>query len=115
MIEILDTIAVNYPWIKDKCMFLTLHGSRAYGTNTKTSDYDFKGFLSCPKEFYFGSKHFEQVELKAPHPDTVIYDIRKFFSLAADCNPALIEVLFTDPSDHILVSSLGEEVLSHRK
>lgn len=56
----------------------------------------------------------EQIELKAPNPDVVIYEIRKFFNLAIDCNPAIIEVLHTDPSDHFIVSPIGEEILAHK-
>jgi hypothetical protein len=57
---------------------------------------------------------FEQAELKAPDPDAVIYDIRKFFNLAADCNPNIIEVLHTDPSDHFIVDPIGEVILEHK-
>lgn len=111
----LDIIASKSPhlcWIKDRCVFLTLHGSRAYNTNVETSDWDFKGICTPPKHLLFGSNGFEQAELK--EPDTVIYDLRKFFSLAANCNPSIIEVLFTDESDYIHVSDIGREILDHK-
>jgi len=116
--KILQIISNNSPhlsWINNRTLFLTRHGSHAYGTNIASSDEDFKGICVPTKEYFFGTMHrFEQVELKAPNPDTVIYDIRKFFNLAADCNPSIIEVLHTDPSDHILVSDLGQIILDHR-
>src|SRR5271156_6546414 len=94
---VLDTIVKHSPhlgWIEDRTVLLVRHGSHAYGTNTPASDEDFKGIAIPPKNYFLGTMHrFEQAELKAPEPDAVIYDIRKFFNLAADCNPNIIEVL----------------------
>lgn len=118
MSKLLNNIITKFPqysWIDKRTLFLTLHGSKAYGTDIEGSDSDFKGFCIPPKEYYFGLlKSFEQVELKTPDPDITIYEIRKFFRLASKANPSLIEVLFTEPSDHQFVSSLGEEVLDHK-
>jgi predicted nucleotidyltransferase len=92
---------------------LVRHGSHAYGTNVATSDEDFKGVCIPPKQYYYGMlQHFEQAELK--DPDSVIYEIRKFFNLAAASNPNIIEVLHVDPSDYVLVSPIGEIILEHR-
>src|SRR5271154_772879 len=115
---VLDLIVKNSPhlgWIQDGTVLLVRHGSHAYGTNNAASDEDFKGVAIPTKKYFLGTMHrFEQAELKAPDPDAVIYDIRKFFNLAADCNPAIIEVLHTDPSDHFIVSPIGEEILAHK-
>jgi uncharacterized protein len=114
----LDIIAKESPhlsWIKDRTILVVRHGSVAYNTNIEGSDEDFKGVTIPPSKYFFGFNHFfEQAELKDPNPDTVIYNIRKFFGLAAACNPNIIEVLFTDPSDHMLVSPLGETLINHR-
>jgi hypothetical protein len=40
--------------------------------------------------------------------------IRKFFRLAAACNPTVVEVLFTDPQDHVTVSAEGRLLLDRR-
>lgn len=115
---VLDIIVKNSPhmsWIEDRTCLLVRHGSHAYGTNTATSDEDFKGIAIPTKPYFLGTMHrFEQAELKAPNPDAVIYDIRKFFNLAADCNPNIIEVLHTDPSDHFIVSPIGRTILEHK-
>ena len=115
---VIETIAKRSPhlgWISNRTVLLVRHGSHAYGTNTATSDEDFKGVAIPTKEYFFGAtKRFEQAELKAPDPDAVVYDIRKFFNLAADCNPNIIEVLHTDPSDHFVVDSIGEIILEHK-
>jgi predicted nucleotidyltransferase len=105
----------NLTWLEDNTLFLTLHGSRAFGTNTETSDEDFKGICVPPLEYYLGfAKRFEQAEFKKPNPDIVIYEIGKFFRLAAECNPSIVEVLFTDPADHVYVNWAMEPVLRDR-
>ena len=91
----------NLSWLPGRTIFLTKHGSHAYGTNLPTSDLDLKGIAIAPKEYYLGTLNtFEQAEVRAPL-DAVIYDIKKFFRLAWDCNPNIIEVLYTDESDWI--------------
>lgn len=113
---VLDKIAKASPhlsWMQDKTALLVRHGSHAYGTNVATSDEDFKGVCIPPKQYFLGTMHrFEQAELK--DPDAVIYEIRKFFDLAANCNPNIIEVLHTDPKDHFVVSPIGEIILAHK-
>lgn len=117
--QVLDIIAKSAPhnkWIKENTIFLTVSGSRSFGTNLPESDTDFKGITISTKEYFFSSyKTFEQAELKDPHPDTVIYDIRKFFKLATSNNPNCLEMLYTDPSDHIIVDSIGQELLDHKQ
>ena len=116
--QVLDLIVKKSPhlkWIEQNTVLLVRHGSHAYGTNTPASDEDFKGIAIPTKKYFLGTMHrFEQAELKAPDPDAVIYDIRKFFNLAADCNPNIIEVLHTDPNDHFLVTPIGQEILDHK-
>ena len=91
----------NITWLPERTIFLTRHGSHAYGTALPTSDLDVKGIAIAPREYYLGfEKSFEQAESK--DPDLVIYDVRKFFRLAADCNPNIIELLFTDESDWLI-------------
>lgn len=91
----------NLSWLRSRTVMITKHGSHAYGTNIATSDLDLKGFAIAPKEYYLGNLHnFEQAEVREPL-DCVIYDIKKFWKLATDCNPNIIEVLWTDPADRI--------------
>lgn len=114
--EVINKIVKCSPhlhWMCSNTVLLVRHGSHAYGTSTPASDEDFKGIAIPTKEYFLGAiNRFEQAELK--DPDTVIYDIRKFFMLASDCNPNIIEVLHTDPSDHIIVDPIGEIILDHK-
>lgn len=104
----------NLSWLQDRTVFYTVHGSRAYGTHTPESDYDYKGIAIPPKEYFLGYMNvFEQAESK--EPDSVIYDIRKIFNLAADNNPNVIEVLFTDESDHKIVTPIGRKILDKKE
>jgi len=103
----------NLAWLGARTLFLTRHGSHAYGMATPESDLDLKGFVVPPRAYYHGfSQRFEQAEVR--EPDAVVYELRKFVKLAADCNPSVIEVLFTDPADHLGVTPLGEAVLGAR-
>lgn len=94
------------------------HGSQAYGTNTPTSDLDIKGVCIEPLSHLVGFLHrFDQYEksvAKGHEQDEVIYSLKKFASLAADCNPNIIEVLHVDDSDVLFCDEFGEELRSHR-
>jgi len=93
-------------------IYETVHGSRAYGLATETSDTDLRGvFVPPPLALTGFVAQPDQVE---PAAERVLYEIRKFFRLAAACNPTVIEVLFTDPQDHVTVSAEGRLLLDRR-
>lgn len=97
-------------WLEPSLLMLVKHGSHAYGLNTPESDLDLKGICIPPINYFLGAfNHFEQAELREPehNEECVIYDIRKFFILAANCNPNIIEVLWVDPTDIVRDSVLG--------
>lgn len=104
--------------IEKATILLSLHGSRAYGTNTDSSDYDYKGVAIPPKRYFFGSLfRFEQKEELVqngwPH-DKTVYDIRKFVKLASDCNPNIIEILFVPESCYQVLTKHGEMLVENR-
>lgn len=102
-------------WIHTNTAFLTLHGSRCYGTNKENSDYDYKGFCIPPKEYFISAtKKFEQTEQRQPC-DLVIYNINKFIKLAMDANPNILEILFTEESDHIYKNKIAEKILDNKE
>lgn len=102
----------NLEWLPTNTLFLTKHGSHAYGTSLPTSDLDLRGICIPPRQYYFGFGSFEQT--CQTEPDLTVFELRKFMRLAADCNPNAIEILFTDPSDHLVVSPQLEILLEHR-
>ena len=95
-------------------VFVTLHGSQAYGLANEHSDVDVKGICVPPRDVENNLfQRFEQAEnhpfvekdlehLKNPNNpkfESVIYSLRKFMVLAANINPNIVELLWTDPSD----------------
>jgi predicted nucleotidyltransferase len=94
-------------------LFETVHGSRAYGLAREGSDTDHKGVIVGPPAWYFGFRPSpEQVETGK---DRVLFELRKFVRLAAAGNPTLLEVLFTDPADHVVVAPGGARLLAARE
>ncbi len=106
----------NLEWIQDATIFLTLHGSHAYGTNTSASDVDVRGLCIPPKKYFYGYlEHFDQLQIHSTEQDFVNYNVVKFFEMAAKCNPNALEILFTDPQHHIHVTHIGTHLLQNRE
>jgi len=107
---------INKDTIEDITIYKVISGSQAYGTNNETSDTDIRGIAIVPdKEYYFGfTKNFEQYLDSTS--DTQIYDIRKFFNLAAKCNPSVVELLFiTKPECILLETKWSNMIKDNRK
>jgi hypothetical protein len=105
----------NLEWLSKRTLYLTRHGSHAYGTSLPTSDMDIRGIAVAPLHYYLGiSEVFEQTVQNEP-VDLTIFDIRKFIRLASDANPNALEIIFTDPSDHLLVHPLMEKLFEARQ
>ncbi len=103
----------NLPWLESRTILKVRHGSQAYGTNIPTSDLDVKGVAVAPPVYYSGiSKTFEQAESK--DPDQVIYELRKFLRLAAECNPNIIEVMWVNVGDVLECTHEGAWLLERR-
>lgn len=123
--------------IQSRIMLLTFAGSHAYGTSTPESDIDVRGICVAPLDIRLSSfKKFEQYEGEWPFShnrgfskkyynivakddknpeDLVIYDVAKAIKLIGECNPNMLELLFSDPEDYILLSTFGEELIGKRK
>lgn len=108
-------------------VLLVLTGSRQYGTNTLKSDYDYRGVFVAHQDTKVGMLGcIEQIDgggigtlLSKMLPDVpgldskdvVLYEIRKFFKLATDNNPGLLDVLFADQRDIAYCNDKGERIL----
>jgi hypothetical protein len=119
---------MNLDWLNKHTIYVTLHGSQAYGLANEFSDVDVKGICVPPREIEYHLYHrFEQAENtpqieeklgylknpKNPKFESVIYSLRKFFLLASEVNPNIIELLHTDPSDHFVKHPLMEKLLAN--
>lgn len=90
------------------------HGSHAYGLAREGSDTDHKGVAVPPRALLQDYRNaFEQVETH--EPDVVIYELRKFLRLASECNPNIIEVLWTGPEDRVVWAPAADLLAQHRK
>lgn len=121
---------MNLDWLDKNTIYVTLHGSQAYGLANQFSDVDVKGICVPPREVEYHLYHrFEQAEnnpqiearlshLKNPQNpkfESSIYSLRKFFLLAAEVNPNIIELLFTAPEHHFICEPLMAEVIANRE
>ena len=96
-------------------IFECVAGSRLYGTSTETSDYDYRGIIIPSKEYFLGfAKKVEQIIDSKDGNDRVLWELRKFFSLALDCNPSIIEILFVPEDRWIQSSDIWKQIISHR-
>lgn len=102
----------NDPLLKDNILFLTVAGSHAYGTNVETSDLDIRGVVLERETDTLGLTDFEHyIDAKT---DTVIYTLKKFLKLVKECNPNIIEMLYSKPEHYLYVSPLGKLLLYNR-
>jgi predicted nucleotidyltransferase len=92
-------------------IFYTRAGSHAYGLNTENSDEDFRGVFVGNPENVVGLFPVEHCEYTG---DNLVYELRKFITLARDCNPNIIELLFVDGSDILLATPLWERIREKR-
>lgn len=98
-------------------------GSHLYGTNVPTSDEDFGGvFIADLDEYYFGFARVEEVDFSKVSklesgknaPDAIdckTYEIRKFFKLAMENNPNVIEQMFIPEAQLVNCTEIGKRIL----
>jgi predicted nucleotidyltransferase len=110
-----------------RTIFLTVSGSRAFGFSSPTSDWDYRGIVIPPLDSYIGilgkfehmvdsdknnpvSKYYPDGLLQ-PDADMQLLELTKFVSLAAQNNPSIIEILFTDPRFFVIKTPIMDRLL----
>lgn len=100
---------MNIKDIEPFVVFSCVAGSRAYGTSTPESDTDVRGLFRLPQEAFLGlNDAVKQVSDKKN--DVTFWELRRYFELALDCNPNIIEILWT-PVDCVLETTPVMELL----
>lgn len=112
--------------------YLTVMGSRAYGTEVESSDYDFVGFVVPPVSVVFphtkgnvagfgkSIQNFEQIQLQHLQTldfgvvDITLYNIVKYFQLLMGGNPNLIDSIFTKNKSVEFIDDVGNLVKENR-
>ncbi len=90
-------------------------GSHAYGTNLPTSDEDFRGVFIPSEDYYIGLLKVEQEISNIDGKDVVIYELKKYIQLAADCNPNILELLFCAQDDVLWETKEGKILRDNRE
>lgn len=90
-------------------LYLTMGGSRAYGTNRPDSDYDLRGFFLEDLRSLFSLQN-QKEEFVETETDTCLYSMKKMARLLASCNPNTIEILGTREQDIIYINRIGEKL-----
>ena len=125
-------------WLPDGVAYETIMGSTAYGVGSDASDIDVYGFCFPPKEDVFPHlrgeipgfgrqvsrfEQFQQHHVSDPETpggasctyDLTIFSIVKFFQLAMENNPNIVDSLFTPESCLLHCTSIGRMVRENRK
>lgn len=120
---------MNLNWLNENIIYVTLHGSQCYGLANEFSDTDVKGICIPPPETEYNLYHrFEQAENspdievslghlknpKNPKFESMVYSLRKFFLLAAEVNPNIIELLYTESKHQFVRNKPMEKLLANR-
>ena len=105
---------MNLQDIQSLLIFEVTAGSHAYGLSTPSSDIDTRGVFLLPRRDYLRVSAIPQQVGDEKH-DTTFYELRRYLQLAADCNPNIIELLWTEESDIRLAKPAMRMVLERRE
>ncbi len=125
-------------WLPSNVHYETVMGSQAYGVSSDESDFDIYGFCIPPKTLVFPHlageipgfgrqrERFENFQAHHVHDadalagrgrsyDLTIFSIVKFFALAMENNPNMVDGLFTPQSCVLHQTRVGGMVRASRK
>jgi predicted nucleotidyltransferase len=85
-------------------IFEGLVGSRAYGTYTEESDYDYRGVFITPTDNTVTLRQIPMEVGQLEPQDVKFYDLKKYMTLALDANPNILEYLWL-PQDCVVATT----------
>ena len=89
--------------------YCALSGSRLYGTNTDSSDKDYRGFVLPPYQYLIGVKTFNDTMIGSD--DHKIYSLKRFLDMILRGDPQNTELLFTYPDFSITCTEIGKQII----
>ena len=113
-------------FVTEDLIYLTIGGSLAYGVSGPESDVDMYGICIPPKEKVFPTfdgvipgfgvpvKPWPHWGYQGAGLDIMVYSIVKFFNLAMQGNPNIIEILFTKEHHIMAIAGAGVELRGSR-
>lgn len=119
-------------WLVDNTVYLTRMGSVAYGVSTNLSDADVYGVVVPPLEYLFPHLRGEvfgfgkqqqrfncwqehHVNSGSVQYDFSVYNLVDYLTLLMDCNPNMIDSLFTEEEDVLHTSPVAKLMRDNRK
>jgi predicted nucleotidyltransferase len=137
ILQKLRSAALIHPprWLVDNTAYLTVMGSVSYGVSGDSSDVDVHGFCIPPKDVVFPHlageipgfgqqiQRFDQWQQHHVRPpdgrdtsyDFQIFGIVRYFQLCMECNPNMIDSLFTPRRCVMHATQVGNHAREHRK
>ena len=137
ILQKLRSAAVIHPprWLVDNTQYLTVMGSVSYGVSGESSDVDVYGFCIPPRDVVFPHlageimgfgkprERFDQWQQHHVQPpdgrettyDFQVFSIVRYFQLCMECNPNMIDSLFTPRRCVMHSTQVGEMVRENRK
>lgn len=109
--------------VETRTILLALTGSRLYRVHNENSDHDYKGICIPTLPYFIGTQNFEQLDdfsdLNCMYSDLTdtdsnIYNIKKFCHLATLNNPNILELLWIDRSEYLVLTRFGESLIEIR-
>ena len=95
----------------ERRIFTCRAGSHLYGLNTANSDEDTRGvFVGAPANL-LGLFPVEHCQYDG---DYIVYELSKFVTLARDCNPNIIELLWVPDSETLFSTPIWEKLRQNR-
>lgn len=94
-------------------IFECISGSHAYGLNTPTSDKDIRGVFCLPIKDRI-SIFPKLQEIGDEKQDIKFFELEKFFKLAMECNPNIIELFFTPPDCIVYQDDIWTKIINNR-
>lgn len=137
LLEKLNSAQLIHPptWMIANVCYLTIMGSNAYGVSADNSDMDIYGFCMPPLGTLFPNAYGGEIEgfgrhkqrfnefqahhIKSPDSTTeydfTIYNIAKYFQLLMECNPNILNSVWTPENCVIQSNAIGQMVRENRK